>query len=146
MIALLPRPKIQVQNNVKAEFETSGPHFLDLLGHALIEYRKLIWRRINSEEPRHPLVMGESDCGELLFQTARERRLSRYDISVNQVRCSHPKSNERMPHHFIYLEMYKQCLSGSKCEEASSEQSQSYPPCQVDFMNLYRDFAVQLQR
>ena len=51
----------------------------------MAEYRKLIDGRIIAIQVGHPFVMTEANGWQLLLQPSRKGRLSRTDISVDQV-------------------------------------------------------------
>jgi hypothetical protein len=54
--------------------------------------------RISPVEPRHPLVMGETDSRKAPFQLTGKGRLSRAEVAVYQVSGCHGRNNKSLPH------------------------------------------------
>lgn len=60
-VAFSARPECEIEHDVDAQFEASGPDLLQEFGNPSVELREMLDRRIVAVEARHPLVMREAD-------------------------------------------------------------------------------------
>jgi hypothetical protein len=77
LIPLSAGPKIEIEDDIDAKFQTSRPKSADLHRHAIEEDRKIIDGGIVAIEAGHPLVMREANRRKLLLELASKSRFAR---------------------------------------------------------------------
>jgi len=71
-VAVPARPTTEIEHDVDAHLQTSGPDFFQLFRHSSAEFLKVLDRRIIAVQACHPFVMRKADGRDALLELPSE--------------------------------------------------------------------------